>query len=241
MVEHMSEMHPALKLEIQAALSRLRRFCFPDGEKRARSIRTLKTTETGQIRMSPEARWIPFTAEQIIDSTQSDFRWEARLDPGKLSSPTVMDAYEEGRGHLLVKLGGLIPVRTVTGPDADRGELQRYLASLLLCPAMLLNHPSLELTAVGPFTLRVTDQSDSTAAAILLDISEHGRPLACRADRPRMVGKHAVVTPWLATGSEFREWEGMRVPGRLEVAWILAEGTFTYYRSEIISFAALHE
>jgi hypothetical protein len=44
--------------------------------------------------MSPEARWIPYTAEQVTDSTRSSFRWEARLDPGKITSPTVTDAYE---------------------------------------------------------------------------------------------------------------------------------------------------
>jgi hypothetical protein len=32
--------------------------------------------------MSPEARWIPFTAEEFTDTTGSNFRWDACLDPG---------------------------------------------------------------------------------------------------------------------------------------------------------------
>ena len=142
--------------------------------------------------MSPEARWIPFGAEEFIDATRSNFRWEARLDPGKIGSPTVIDAYEDGHGRLQVKLGGIVPVKKITGQDADKGEIQRYLASVVFCPPMLLNHPTLEWSAVGASTLRLRDCQDSTGATVDLHLSEEGAPLVCRANRPRMVGKQAV-------------------------------------------------
>jgi hypothetical protein len=72
----------------ESALVRLRSFCFPGGEA-ARRIRAIRTTQRGEIRMSPEACWIPFTAAEFIDATLTSFRWEARLDPGKIGSPTV--------------------------------------------------------------------------------------------------------------------------------------------------------
>jgi hypothetical protein len=104
------------------------------------------------------------------------------------------------------------------GPEIDRGELQRYLGSVVFSPSILLNHATLEWTAVGPLTLRVCDRKDTTGATVDLDISEEGCPLVCRADRPRMVGKLALTTPWSATCTEFKVWEGLRVPSRLEVA-----------------------
>ncbi len=223
----------------ESSLVRLRSFCFPGGEEAARRIRVVRTTQRGEIRISPEARWIPFTANEFIDATQSSFRWEARLDPGKIGSPTVIDAYEGGHGRLQVKLGGIVPVKKITGPDADKGEIQRYLASVVFCPPMLLNNPTLDWNAVGPFTLRLRDRQDSTRATVDVELSEEGRPLVCRADRPRLVGKQAVLTPWLATGSEFREYEGLRVVTHLEVAWHLPEGPFSYFRAELTSFAAV--
>ena len=123
---------------------------------------------------------------------------------------SVTDAYEKGRGRLVVKLGGLIPVQKVQGSEADRGELQRYLASIALCPPILLSHTSLDWTAVGAISLRVRDRADPTGATLEMDISEEGCPLGCRADRPRIVGKQTVLTPWSATPHEFKESDGLR-------------------------------
>jgi len=224
---------------MDALLTRLRAFCFPHGEEPARAIRSVRTAETGQIRMSPEARWIPFQAEQILDATRSSFRWEARLDPGRITSVTVTDGYEEAQGALNIKLGGVIPVTKIASREVDQSELQRYLASIVLCPAILLNHLSLECKAAAPLTLQLLDREDKTGAAVELDISPEGCPLACRANRPRLIGKRSVMTPWFATSWAFREREGMRVPSQLKVSWQLPQGAFPYYVSEITSYQTI--
>jgi len=225
--------------DTEALLARLYRFCFPGGEATARLVRSVLTVQRGEMRMSPAARWIPFAAEEFTAATASNFHWDARLDPDKLTAPTVTDAYEKGHGRLVVKLAGLIPVQKVTGPEADKGELQRYLSSIMFCPPILLNHPFLLCSAVGPSTLRLQDQKGPTGAAVDVEIAENGQPLACRAQRPRMLGKETVLTPWSGQGSEFRESEGLRVATRLEVHWHLPGGAFTYYRSDITKFTAM--
>lgn len=220
-------------------LARLRQFCLPGGEGAARSVNGVRIAEQGEMRMSPEARWIPFTAEQTIEARRSSFRWQARLSSGRLTPVTVTDAYEDGHGYLAVKAAGLIPLKKITGTDADRGELQRYLASTMFCPPALVNHSSLEWNAVGPLTLRIRDRYDRTGATVDLEIAPEGRPVTCQAERPRLVGKQSVLTPWRGSYLEFREWEGLRVASRLEVSWQLPEGPFTYFRSELTTLAAL--
>ncbi|HYW43146.1 MAG TPA: DUF6544 family protein [Bryobacteraceae bacterium] len=221
---------------LDGVLARLRAFCFPGGEEAARKVCAVKTTQRGEMRTTPEARWMPFTAEETIDARRSRFRWDARFQGGALG---VTDAYEDGRGRLVIKLGGVVPVKKMTGPDLDKGELQRYLASVISCPPMVLNHASLEWTAAGPSTLRVRDRDDPTGATIDLEIDADGRPLMCRANRPRLVGKQSAQTPWSGRCSEFREWEGLRVAGRMEVAWHLPEGEFTYFREEVTAFQVI--
>ena len=221
--------------ETKTLLDSLKAFCFPGGEDAARRVRGVKTTERGEMCSAPGAQWIPYMADQRIDATQSSFCWEARYGSG-LRSVMVTDAYEEGRGRLVVRLGGLIPVKKFSGPDFDQGEIQRYFSSILMCPSMLLNHPTLEYSTAGKRTLRVRDRTDPTAATVDFEISETGRLVVCRAERPRLVGKRSVPTPWSGTCTEFQEWEGMRVVRLVEACWHLPEGNFTYYRGEITSY-----
>ena len=230
------EQSSQLEDETQTLLNSLKAFCFPGGQDAARRVRGVKTTQRGEMCSAPGAQWTSFTAEERIDATQSSFCWEARYGSG-LRSLMVTDAYEEGCGRLVVKLGGLIPVKRFSGPDFDRGEIQRYFSSILMCPSMLLNHPTLEFSTAGKRTLRVRDRNDPTAATVDFEIGETGRPLACRAERTRLVGKRKVPTPWSGTCAEFLEWEGMRVARLIEVCWHLPEGIFTYFRGEITSYA----
>lgn len=224
----------------QELLSLLKAFCLPGGEDNARRVQSVRTTQSGEIRSAPNAPWVPFTAEETTSATGSSFRWEARFKGGRLGWFSVTDSYEDGHGCGALSLGGVLPVRKSIGPEFDKGELQRYLGSIALCPPMLLNNPSLAWTAVGPLTLRVRDRDDSTGATVDLELNEQGHPIACRAERPRMVGKITVPTPWSATGAEFQEREGFRVATRLEALWHLPEGVFSYFRAQVTSFEMVH-
>ncbi len=216
-------------------LEGLRAFCLPGGEEAARNVRGVRIAEHGEMRSVPEAPWTPFTAEETIDATGSGFCWEARMRSGRMRTVHVTDAYQEGHGRLVARVGGVIPVANLHGPDFDRGEIQRYLASIVQCPPILLLHPSLEWSAAGPRTLRVRDLQDPTGATVDHDLGEDGRPLGCRADRPRLVGKRTILTPWSAVCTDPKEWEGLRIPARNEVTWHLPEGPFVCFRSEITS------
>lgn len=221
----------------RALLERLRSFLLPGGEDSARRVRCVRLKEQGEIRSGPDARWIPFTAEERIDAWRSGFVWEAHLRTVRILPMVVVDAYEERQGRLVVKLGGAVPVVNVRGPEADKGELQRYLAGAASCPPMVVAHPTLAWTAAEARTLRLRDSEDPTGATVEIEIGEDGLPVLTRAERPRMVGKSAVVTPWSATGLDFHEQDGLRLATRREAAWHLPEGAFTYFRSEVLSYS----
>jgi hypothetical protein len=223
--------------ETASLLARLRTFCFPGGEDFARGVAGVRTEELGEMRMSPAGKWLPYTAQQTIDARRSSFRWEAQYQGGARGWVMVTDAYEQGHGRLALKLGGVIPVKKATGPEFDKGELQRYLASVMVCPAISVNHPTLEWTAAGAHTLCVHDLEDSTGATVYIEIDDDGRPSSCRAKRPMAVGNRTIETPWLGICTEFREWEGLRAASRIEASWELPEGSFCYFRAEPTSYA----
>jgi hypothetical protein len=221
--------------ELEAVLKRLRDYWFPGGEEAGRSIRGLRDTQRGELRGSPGAKWMPFTAIETIDATRSRFRWDARMGTGRITVVSATDAYEDGHGWLAIKAGGVVPVKKSAGPDFDKGELQRYLAAIVACPPILLNHASLECTFTAPHTLRLRDREDPTGATVEVDLAEDGRPLKCRAERPRVAGRAIALSAWQATWNEPSDHGGVRVPDRMEAAWQLPEGLFTYFRTEVTS------
>jgi len=221
----------------QVLLRKLKSFVFPGGETSARLIRRVRLTEKGEMRQSPDARWTPFTAEETIEARQSGFTWQARFRTGRVLPILVTDAYEDGHGRLVVKIGGALPVVHARGPEVDKGELQRCLADIVWCPPMLLSHPTLEWEAEGKAALRVADAKGIADASICFDIAEDGCPFQFRAKRPRTVGKKTVVTPWSGRAEKFFDCEGLRIPEHVEASWELPGGTFTYFCSDVTSFS----
>ena len=170
-----------------------------------------------------------FTADLIFQTRLSEFRWEART-----SGVVITDAYEDSHGIAMSRLAGLLTLKKASrGPALDRGEVQRYLSSLMLCPAAIVNHASLEWTAIAESVLRVRDSTDTTGAAVDFEIGEDGEPTSCHTIRPRLVGRNAADTKWVGRGSDFRDWMGMWVAHRLEVWWEIPNAPFCYYRSEV--------
>ncbi len=221
--------------DAEALLARLRAYCCPD-EAAARQVRGIRNAQRGEFLATPGGRSTSFTAAETMDATRSSFRWQARMQTGAMKWLEVTDAYEQGHGRLALRLGGIITVRQTTGPEVDQGELQRYLACVMYCPPILLNHVSLECTAVGPLTLRLHDRQDPTGASVDLELDENGRPTTCRAVRPRMAGSRLIPTPWWAAALDDRDVGGIRVPSRFESGWQLPEGPFTYIRGEFTNF-----
>ena len=107
-------------------------FFIPGGNDAARLIRALRTPEKGQLRMSPEARWIPLTAEPVIDSSRTSFGWEAKLDAAKTISPAVEDRVHDSHGRPAAKLMGIVPVKKLVGTKRiaeNQGAIWRRLCS----------------------------------------------------------------------------------------------------------------
>jgi hypothetical protein len=153
-------------------IEQVKAYSFPFGQGAARGVVGIKTTQRGEMRSGPDARWVAFTAEEYVDATKSDFCWHAKWGSGLLSTD-VTDAYQNGHGRLVVKKGPLT-LRELTGPETDKGELQRYLAYPIYFPPMMIHNASLEFTPIGPNTLRVSDKSDSTGATVDIDVGDAG-------------------------------------------------------------------
>jgi hypothetical protein len=217
-------------------LERIRRFAMPEGPVQCRGT---WLRQVGEMRFAPDRPWFSFQAEQWFEGDGIEFRWKARAKMAPLLRASVTDAFEAGRGLLVARLLGVIPVARSRGPATDKGEAMRGIAELPWRPFAFRDSPSLTW-ALASNRLRAEYYDGRTQVAVEVEVDSDGRVLSCRApNRPRLVGKVVVDTPWSGKMSDYAKFDRFRIPTRAEVAWMLPEGPFTYWRAEVTDFRAL--
>ena len=222
--------------ETTALVARVRRFAMPDGDVEPREI---VFAQEGEIRLQPGAAWRPFGAEQRMAGAGPDFLWRAKVRMAPLAPVTVVDAFENGAGQLTASLFGLLPVARGRGEEFDRGELQRALAELPWRPFAIGRLPDTAWESPDGQTLRATYDDAHVRASVEFTVDAEGRVTGGSALRPRAVGRTTVDTPWRGVFGEWRRFGRLRIPTWAEVAWILPDGPFPYWRGRIVTFPEL--
>jgi hypothetical protein len=221
--------------EAESLLERVRRFAMPDGDVEARDVRF---RQQGEMRLAPDAPWRPFRAEQWMSGSSIDFRWRAWFRMAPFAPVHVVDSFESGTGALSVTAFGLLPIAGGRGPDFDRGEAMRGLAELPWRPFAFGRLANATWEAAGENPLRLAFDDGRTRASVELEADREGRVVGGSAIRPRTEGKSTVETKWSGSFGDYRTFRRIRVPTSAEVAWLLPDGPFTYWRSRVAEFPA---
>jgi hypothetical protein len=194
-------------------------------------------TQVGDMQLKP-GRWLPFRAEQQMAVDRVEFEWRANFRATRLVSVRVRDWYRSDVGGLDVHLWGVVPVVRASGEQFARGEAMRYLAELAWAPQAMVTNPALEWQAVDESTVEVATRIARERVAVQLHFDAAGDIVGMSTDaRPRIVGKQVVDTPWSGVFGEYREFNGVRLPTTGEVAWLLSDGPFTYFRGRITGWS----
>lgn len=177
-------------------------------------------------------------ADQWLGSYRPNLVW--RGTGAMFGMPvTVVDSFVKGSGLLEARLAGTLPVAAGTGPEFDKGELQRYLSELPVHPDAILNNAELSWRQMSDDAVEVTGPSNSGPASVTFFFDEAGDITGMEAaDRPMSVGKTTVATRWKGSFGRYKQYGRYRIPSYGEVGWVLPDGLFTYWRGEVISYEA---
>lgn len=190
----------------------------------------------GQLGFGDAApRWRPFVSEQLVVTRRPGFVWDCRtsLLPGL--PLRVTDAYLDGGGLLRADLFDCLPVaRMQGGADLGRSELLRFLAEAVWYPTALLPSQGVLWEAVGESCARATLADGEHVAALDFTFGADGlvTSVAC-ADRGRAVDGVLVPTPWRGRFQDWRILDGICIPERGEVGYLLPDGERPYWRGEL--------
>jgi hypothetical protein len=152
----------------------IRRYLLYTGVGGAPLVRTVYLRQKGAMRQSTTQPWLPLDAEQYYTVQPPGFVWSGTLRFGPLPLARARDRYAEGRGNMLIRAGGIIPIADATGVQLDQGAMMRYLSEMIWFP-----------TAFRGDNVCFEAVDDKSARVTLLD---HGRSAAGRCTSMRRAG-----------------------------------------------------
>jgi hypothetical protein len=200
----------------------------------------VRLVQRGEMCPKPGGSWKPFTAEQTIEIAKVEFSWRARMRilPGVWVG--VVDEYVGGVGRLDAKLWGRIGIAHAEGVETAKGEAMRYLAELPWAPHAMAGNRALEWTMLAADRVEVATWVAGDRVTVQLVFDRAGDILRAEAPaRGYHDGKSTVMRPWSGVFSEYRRFDGIRVPTRAEVSWQLPAGRYTYFSGEIVELEAV--
>lgn len=185
--------------------------------------------------MSVGERWRAFTANQRVITRQPGFDWNARMAmmPGVLVR--VHDAYVAGAGILHAALFGLVSVAEARDtPQIAESELMRFLAEAAWYPTALLPSQGVRWEPVSETSAMASLSDGDVAVRLLFAFNEDGLIDSVHADaRWRMHKQEHVTAPWSGRFWQYERRDGMQVPLKAEVSWLLPQGRRPYWRGRI--------
>lgn len=185
--------------------------------------------------------WMPAEAWQYNSALEVARVYVIRLRLARVVPMTGMDTYVRGRGRMVGKLLGVVPVARGEGEEFDAGELITYLNdAVLLAPSFLLT-PAVSWEEVddASFDLTLTDRGRAVTARVFLD--ERGAPRDfSTTDRYADLPQGLVRTEWTTPVSNWGLVQGRPFPGPASAIWHLPDGPLLYAEGRFVPGSAAH-
>lgn len=203
-------------------------FALAEGQRR---IRTARIRWDGEMRLQPNAAWSPFTAEQRFTARPPGFVWDAAVRMIPALPVRVRDSYVGGEGQMLARVGGVATVVNEGGTrEMAESALARWLGEAAWFPTALLPGEGVSWEAIDDSTARATVTDGPRRLSAEFHFAATGEILTMTAMRYRDVKGRGVLTPFVGRYERFERRRGVMIPTSAEVAWVLPEGPFAYWR-----------
>lgn len=197
-----------------------------------RPARTVVLEQRGQLRTDPDSAWMPATARQTFTVDPPGFIWQVKTTMFGALPVSGRDLFAHGRGSMRIAAAGLSKVVDAEGDKIDHGTMLRFLGEIVWFPsAALASYVSWQ--PIDQTRARATMQHENLAVTAIFEFDEQGRVVGLHAERYLGGEADAQLTPWTVSCTDWQRFEGIEVPSRGDVAWILPSGRFSYYLWEI--------
>jgi hypothetical protein len=201
-------------------------------------VTALDIEQVGTFNMSETGdKWSSFTAKQRVITQRAGFDWNASVHIFPGVHVRVHDAYVAGEGILLAALLGAVKLANVRGtPEAAQGEFMRFVAEAAWYPTRMLPSQGATWQPVDDASARLTIHDGAMSATLLVSFGPDNMIRSVKADaRGRMMAGKTVMAPWQGRFWDYTLQDGIRVPLKSEVQWLMPDGPKPYFRGQTTS------
>jgi hypothetical protein len=202
-------------------------------------IRNYRLRFRGRIRSGPDARWMPFVAEQhsFADEPTRLFLMDAAF----LGAPVqAFHRLTGGHATMRVKAVGAVPIADASGAEMDRAETVTLFNDMsVLAPGTLIE-PSIVWGAVDARAAKARFTNGGNTIAAMLYFDEEGLLTNFISDdrsRSTPDAKAFVPQRFSTPVLEYRRFGPYRLAARAEARWHPPEGEFAYGEFELLDVA----
>lgn len=199
-------------------------------------IVSVRLQQKGEMKTKPESKWMPFTATQYFNVQNPAFVWSTEVDFVSMVNMVGRDKFMRGEGEMLIKLANVIPVVNEGNNDKiNQGAMVRYMAEMVWFPSAALSD-YIKWEPIDANAAKATFILNRKMVSGIYTFSDEGNFKSFEADRYYGGKKDSKLEKWKIIASDYKEFNGIRIPNKCSVTWKLKEGDFNWLNLEITAW-----
>lgn len=185
--------------------------------------------QKGRLRTEPNGKWYRFEALQWISPVQPEFIWFAKVSLFAGLFLRGIDKLENGQGSMEIRFLSVFPIKNVTGKEINQGASLRFLGEILWNPSASVE-PFIEWENIDSITSKAKLRNSDMEVNGIFKFDSRGFPISFYAKRYFEKENKFVLRDWLVEidSSSYKSFDGIKVPTKLKVMWVLPEGSFEW-------------
>lgn len=191
-----------------------------------------RTKQDVTMRLKADQPWMRANVEQYFRTDEPGFIWAVDIKAAPLFHIVGRDQYIEGSGNMLIKLLSLITVANGSGKEIDQGTLLRYLAETMWFPTAALSD-YIQWEGIDSNSAKATMSYRGVTASGVFTFNEKGEVLNFVAQRYGDFDGEYRLETWSCVMTEYKEFNGLKVPSQGDLIWKLKTGDFHWYHFEV--------
>lgn len=186
-----------------------------------------------KMKMKPgQEKWSDATSEQLFGIADPSFVWTVRMKMLPFIELYGRDKFTGGKGEMLIKILSLIKVVDEKGVKMDEGSMQRYLAEMVWIPSAALSN-YIRWEAIDSLSSKAIMTCGDIAVSGTFFFNEQGEFVKFSTMRYKGNDADAGRYEWVVNVQEHARFNGIKIPSKMEVSWMLDEGEWTWLQMEI--------